>query len=289
MARNLRNNEQENGGFFIFQDIITTVIGCMLMIILFLIFSSRSEVLSGNTGSPEVVAALRSKLAEIERLENQVLSTIGSDQAGEPAGGRPVSPEALKIMEARVAALQTRLAQIDRTAATLNARGPSPLERAAADSAAVEQKLKAELAPLRTRLATDRESQKNAEQQIKDLEAAIIQALKDNQKIWVLPDATRSTKKPVFGIVSGDKIRWALYNKKASVPESSTRQAAIGVAHALRDYPPKDYYVVLYFRPSGAAYFKAITGAIKEKQFELGYDSIEETTPLSFESVEANR
>jgi hypothetical protein len=54
-----------------------------------------------------------------------------------------------------------------------------------------------------------------------------------------------------------------------------------GFYSQIRKFRKQDQYIVLYFRPSGAARFEELRQAVKNSGFEVGYDAIDEDAELA--------
>jgi hypothetical protein len=98
----------------------------------------------------------------------------------------------------------------------------------------------------------------------------------------VIPEKTLTSKTPVFGVVTQDAVRWELYGRRAAFPESRGSNLPRAALSSLSRFKPRDHYVVLYFKPSGALYFEKLRDAIKRAGYEVGYDAVAEDAELSF-------
>jgi len=254
----LRSVPQAKINFLFFQDIITSVMGILILITLMLSLSIRS----GEFGAtPDVqfesqLKDVQNRLAQIE-AENRAAQKQILDAAAVPDR---------TALENQAAALrrQATLAEEERR--------QSEAARARADNS-----------------AADRQSSTNLENSVSALEknlASLRERLASTQRqsnavyIALPPELNQSARKPVAFIVANDKIQIR------SLTSTNAVERALSVATDLKpllsDYDPARDYLIFYFRPSGVKWFAPFREVARAAGFEVGYDAIEEPQEIIF-------
>jgi hypothetical protein len=284
--RNLRNEQLAGGGFFAFQDIITTVIALVVLLILILVSGGNNLLQSETTQGEDVVRRkqqqelLKAKNTEIARLEQQIAAAVRASKTRGAGGGGGA---------ALVAGMETSIAAVEKRVATLRGQQSKSREKtlSATTLNKIEtqvgiQQLEKELAKQESEKTEKIKEQDKMGEQVLALETELNKRLKDVNKLWIIPEQSDSTKTPIFGIVSGGKVKWTIYKSAKTIPESTWS----GAAGALSSFATSDYYVVLYFKPSGIGNFERLRRNIRRQGFELGYDLVGEDTDLNFAATE---
>jgi hypothetical protein len=286
LMRNLRNEQLAGGGFFAFQDIITTVIALVVLLILILI-SGGNNLLQSETTQREDVAqreqqqkSLNAKHAEIARLEQKLAEALRTQMTRNVGGG--TNPALVFEIVGKVAAIEKRIKSLrghqnQSQEKTLSATTRNKVET----QAEIKQKEKELAKQEKTKTEKTEEAEKLSEQTLA-AEAELNKRLKRENKLWIIPEQSDSTKTPIFGIVSAEGVKWTIYKSAKTIPESTWA----GAAQALSNFSTTDYYVVLYFKPSGIGGFDRLRKSIRSSGFELGYDLVGEDTDLNFATTE---
>ena len=264
--------------FFAFQDVITSVIGILVVITLLLALHLDQVPLTSTdeeTVTPETVAALDARLAELtaERALIERLQTA-----------RAVSdPAALAADIARLRQqLSAAAAQSTASAARADAVRANPVGTAVeVEAGAAQQRFRAgekKIAALAQRTAESAAAMAALEQQVKAREAALLAQQQQRNHLWLIPQKSATSKEALLAIVDGQGISVQRFGQgeKARVRRKGEFTAA------LKDYPKLDYYLVFFFKPSGAERFEELGEAAREAGFEIGYDTIGEDAQLHF-------
>jgi len=284
--RNLRNEQLAGGGFFAFQDIITTVIALVVLLILILV-SGGNNLLQSETTQREAAAQrgqqqelLNAKNTEIARLEQQLAAAVRAGKT--PGAGGAGSAAIVAGMEASIAAVEKRMATLRGQQSKSQKKALSATTLNKIETQAEIQQLEKELAKQESEKTEKTKEQNKMGEQVLASETELNKRLKDVNKLWIIPEQSDGAKTPIFGIVSGGKVKWTIYKSAKTIPESTWS----GAAGALSSFDTSDYYVVLYFKPSGIGNFERLRRNIRRQGFELGYDLVGEDTDLNFAATE---
>lgn len=261
-------------GFFAFQDIITGTAGFLIVIAVFLALGLDQVVGVSEDTDPDLVSEedLTPLLAEITRLKAEVsqLQVL------------PAQDEAsLKRMVEDLKASISQLADETRRSSMVNPRlVESNLDR---EAQIEKEKHLTQLAILqKAQEAAKQQLQQSAqtlitmEQRTKDAEAQM-QRSRDRQNVLrLIPERSDTSKEPILVLVRGNTfVVQSFDGAKAQIART---EAAL--MESLAVLSPAEHYVVLYFKPSGAHHFAAITQQVRGAGFEIGYDLIPEILEL---------
>jgi hypothetical protein len=293
MARNLRNETLAGGGFFAFQDIITTVIAVIVLFMLILIAGDRGVFQTSENAKASASAAdspkkkeLDAKLAKIAKLEGELAAKLRTAGHGATIAGG-VHPEVLAEKEAVVAERRKRLAEVIMQEKKITRDIKTEIQKKTA-ALAEKENLEKKLDSLQK---ANEDSEKKAleeEKTEREMASKAKETIRRSKETLVIPEKTRTSKKPVFGVVMRDRVRWSLYGRESGISESEGNELPRSALSSLSGFVPRDYYVVLYFKPSGARHFENLRLALKQAGYEVGYDAVEEDAELSFNPPEEN-
>ncbi|HRU05309.1 MAG TPA: hypothetical protein P5137_05990 [Candidatus Brocadiia bacterium] len=253
--RSRRGGDSAPLSLFSFQDIITTVSGIMLLVMLMLAL----EVVARPAGKPAPAALPKAATSaeEVERLRQEI------------AQARREVEQAAKLnlddAPAKVARLEQEMAKTRERTAQLNAAAEASRQRAEAAARAAaqarqeEERLKAELEGLRKRL-DEQEAQ--------------------NRVHYTFARETNKTPVLVECSASGIAVRVAGKTPQvvsfvdASSPhyQSSLRRFQ---AWARGRSPAREAFIVLV-KPSAAGYAQEVIDALKQSGFDVGHEPLEE-------------
>ena len=145
-----------------------------------------------------------------------------------------------------------------------------------------------------TKLATLREALEAARQQLqlsaqtlitmeqrtKDAEAQLQQSRDRQNVLRLIPERSDTSKEPILVLVRAETFLVQSFDgSKAQIARSHD-----ALMESLADLSPAKHYVVLYFKPSGAHHFAALTQQVRRAGFEIGYDLIPEILDLEASS-----
>lgn len=281
MASKLRTGIGTKISFFAFQDIITSVTGILILVTLIL-----SLYLDQSPPVTEVERQLKERLtdglAELTRasLANQQRETNLLILASAPMPERLQAD--IRELQSRLAARSNQFAEVK---VDLNVRE--------GEAAARAEKLG--LAGLRERSAQlrqelERQSQANdtliaevaeMERQHQELEAKI-ESARNDQKLWLIPDATPGGKQPVLVTVTGTNLTCERFNQTTNRLQFPATDAERGLNRSLGQWNAERDYLVFYVRPSGIDLFLRCAQIARQAGFQVGYDAVEESQQLRF-------
>lgn len=261
-------------GFFAFQDIITGTAGFLIVIAVFLALGLDQVVGVSEDTDPALVSEedLDPLLAEITRLKTE----IGQLQV------LPAQDEvSLRRMVEDLKASVSALAEERYRSSMMNPRlVDSTLDR---EAQIEKEKYLTELSVLnQAQEATNQDLQMSAqalitmEQRTKDAETQL-QMSRDRQNVLrLIPERSDTTKEPILVLVRDYNFLVQSFDgAKALIARS---EAAL--IESLAELSPVKHYIVLYFKPSGAHHFAALTQLVRRAGFEIGYDFIPEILEL---------
>ncbi len=273
---------QRGGGatvsFFAFQDIITAVIGILLVITLLLaLHLDRVTGVSSDDepASPERAAELTAKLAELTAERAAIEQLQAARAVTDPAA-----------LEADLAQLRQRLAAAaasrEKNAATARAVLANPVGAGMeAEAEAVQRQLRAgeeKIATLEQKAAESTAAMVALEQQVKSREAALLAEQQLRNSIWLIPQKTSTSKEALLAVVDGQGISLQRFGQ-GEVQRARRKGEFTG---ALKSFSKLDHYLVFFFKPSGADRFEELSEAARAAGFEIGYDTVGEAAELNF-------
>ena len=255
---NFRQVREARINFLFFQDIITCVMGILILVTLML-------SLSVDTGEA-ATAEEQSLQTELRQLKQRVAETEQQNRATEQQAlrlaslaDRPALETELAILKREADQSSNQLRQSEQVSAAIKAREQSQaLERQNATN------LQHIVATLEEQLAAARDTLR-----------------RQTNALYVVPsDDARESHEPVAFIVSSNKVQIRRFNKNASqdraIASSDDLRPVLATLNSSREY------VVFYFRPSGVKWFEPFRGLARELGFAVGYDAIEEQKQIIF-------
>ena len=297
MSDFLRGDDEEVASFFAFQDVITAVLGILILIALQLSFSinvvkgeegnnegsiddsiiSEEEFLDNQTKRKE----LEAKLAELRQRNREIMNRKQAIQsAGQSVQGIENS---LQILRAQVDQLvkdhesfRQTLAQKEQTLREEAAKlGLSAVQSEVAELSEKTEDDSKEIAALKRRL---QELSSNLSESMSDLSA-------ENRKkdsVWMIPERSNDGKAPLLVTIDGTNMRFEEFDKPESLRVLRTSSLTSSFKSAVKSYDSRRFKIVFLFKPSGTDYFKKVIELAKDLGFEVGYDPIEESQKVIF-------
>jgi hypothetical protein len=286
MGSSLRGNSSAPINFFSFIDIITGVTGVLILVTLLLATKVNPAITGGGLPEDEPDPAVRQKLEQLidqlssVNITNQQLQQIVSAVQAAPNTAslkQEISDLKQQADEARkrVDGLRVELAQVQQRERERDAAlGLDATSRQLAELQATLKQLQAD-----AQIAIAEMMQWEAK--VREAEARLLQVQRDQNKIWVIPEPSRTSKEPLLLTISDRSVTVERFNKpeSRSVLQQPTERETI---RALNSFSTVDYYIVFYVRPSGIVRFKNLREACKNEGYEVGYDAIEEQTEIAF-------
>lgn len=271
-------------GFFAFQDIITTVIGFVILVILFQITLTRGILGNLPQSGSDYAAKILNLELEAEALRAQISAlNITIDQATQVDHDEDESRlrEETDLM-ARLAAAKLELYELEQKLIVLsNANGVVDLS-ALADSIKKERaRIVSEITGLEEKIHESTRRRDQLSSNLVEVQRNYEEALRTGQRLWIIPEATTTGRLPVFGVVSESKIEW--FRAGDERPRVvSTRSDWSGGKLIIRNHAPSSHYAVLYFRPDGAHHFNLIVRSLRDSGYMVGYDTITQSQAIEF-------
>ena len=296
MSDFLRGEDDEVASFFAFQDVITAVLGILILIALQLSFTINVvSADGGNESSPsgaeviseEELIEAREKREELESRLQQLKQEVTSfserkrklSMTAQSSKDLEVS---LELLELEVEQLQQEYDKMIELVAKRERDLASSAERLGlTDSLEMvksmsedNEKLEKEVNEMEQRLKEMKNSLNEASEELSS-EAG-------KKSVWLIPQRDDNTKDPLLVKVDGKHMTFEEFDKPESLRVLDTSSLTKSFEFGVRDYDPSVYRIVFLFKPSGAHTFDKITDLATDRGFDIGYDPIEESQEIIF-------
>jgi septal ring factor EnvC (AmiA/AmiB activator) len=257
-VNNFRQVREARINFLFFQDIITCVMGILILITLMLSLSLPS--------GEAAYAEEQQQQTELRQLKQNLADTEQQNRAIEQQALRLASLADPPALEAQLAILKR---EVDQSAEQLRQS-----EQTASAAKAQQQAA-----------AAERQSATNLQQTVATLQEQLTNARaalrRQTNALYLVPaDDPRETHEPVAFIVNSNKIQIRRFNNTA--PQEHTIARDEDIRPVLAALNPAREYVVFYFRPSGVKWFEPFRTIAREAGFAVGYDAVEEQKQMIF-------
>ena len=297
MSDFLRGDDEEVASFFAFQDVITAVLGILILIALQLSFSIN--VVKGEEGDTESSAEdtiiteeefldnqsrrknLEAKLSQLRERNREMMDRKQALQsAGQSIQGLQNSME---ILRAEVEQLTLDHNSFRRT---LSQKEQSLREEAAKLGLSAVQ---AEISELSEKTDTDSREIAALKRKLQDLNSRLSSSMADlsteksrKDSVWMIPERSNDGKAPLLVTIDGRNMRFEEFDKPESLRVLRTSSLTSSFKSGVKSYDRRRYKIVFLFKPSGTDYFEKVTELAKDLGFEVGYDPIEENQKIIF-------
>ena len=267
--------------FFAFQDIITSAIAILIVVVMLLALSLKPAAVpdAADPVAVELQKQLQAVLDELDRTNAEVrrLQQLALD-IKDPT-----------VMKGNIESLRRELAdlQAQNQARQSQLRNLKANDASTAVWAEIDKKkaavtdLAKQLAALQSDAAKSLAEMNRLEALAKDREAQLLAEKAKKNQIWLIPDRPDSSKEPLLVTVSDKEITIQRFDKPEKEAITGWRTSR-EFEKALSHYSKLDQYVVFYFKPSGTEKFDALTTAAKDAGFDIGYDAIGEEMEINF-------
>ncbi len=262
----------EGISFFFFQDIITCLIGIVLFIALLLTLFANESSNNEENAPPGVPASVAQK-KKLDDLIKQLIQNKAEVKAAIVSGSSEAEI-ARRLVAARseLEDLKRQLSRFSGSKAPIGGnaeikqeidalRQQSALRQGEVDGLAREEaeknKVIGELAAI-----------------LGPLEEQLLQEAKDREHIWLDPTVSNTSKHPLLLIVNREGYELKAMGKSREGTE---------LKQLLSEYPPSEYFTVIYFRPSTWNRHKSVSKAVREMGYEIGTDALREEQKLDFQ------
>lgn len=281
MRKRLRNGGQAVS-FFAFQDIITSVIGILLLITMLLslfIGAESSDAIQADVRSaatPAEVNRLDYLIKKISELQKMVVTSISTE-----------SPEKLKqkqeMLEGELAALNS---QIQKSAPVLSpgtGQGSAEVQKQLDALTAKNSANKKDLDTLKAEAIEKLAIIQSLTKLVEARESELLNEKQHKDDIWLIPEVKGTTKKPLLIIANRDDFE--VKTLGSDVQHEGDRKGK-DLKVLLQPFDPIDYFVVMYYRPSTFHIYEGAAETVRGLKFELGYDAISEDQEIQFRTEE---
>ena len=293
----LRGDDEEVASFFAFQDIITAVMGILILIALQLSFSIN--VVKGEEGnkegstedtiiSEEEFLENESKRKELEnrlvqlRAENREL--MNTKQRLQSAGQSVKGLEnTMQILRAEVDQLTQDYEDFRRALAQKEAA----LQEQSANLGL--SSVQSEISELSKKTEEDSREITDLKRRLQILSKSLTESMADllsekrkQDSVWMIPERSNDGKSPLLLTIDDDNMRFEEFNKPESLRVLSTSSLSSSFKAGVKSYDTSSFKIVFLFKPSGTDYFDKIIKLAKDLGFEVGYDPIEEIQQVIF-------
>jgi predicted nucleic acid-binding Zn-ribbon protein len=216
--------------------------------------------------TPDQIHELSALLVKIQQMQSALAATLSL-----PVG----APEAELIQLQDW--LQTLSAQIE------SVRKNTPVstdltKKFELDLKALEINLsvqQARLEKLTNEVNTISNINENIQNKILELQKAILEGEKKINDIWLIPDESITTKRPLLVTVSSEAMELRSL-------DGILKQTKGNLKELLQDFNSLEFYVVFYLKPSAFPRGEEILDETKKLGFEVGYEPIREDQNINF-------
>ena len=284
MSSRLRSLNSSKISFFAFQDIITSVSGILILITLILATElERPRLQPAQVTDPQLSRKLEETLrqqAEAD-LHNQQLQRLVVEAETGPI------PEKLA---ADIARLREQLVEEKAKTARADAELAAGLSAIEARDKALGltdivlqiQRVIQETESIVSQNVNVRQKMAELEQRVVSVQSRLLKLREQNEKLWIIPDRSGSTKEPILATVSGTGVKMERFDRPEQTKEFREVTASREFKSYLAEIRPTDQYIVFLIKPSGIELFEELEEIAREKKFEVGFDAVEETREILF-------
>lgn len=258
---NFRTVKEARINFLFFQDIITCVMGILILITLMLSLSldAGGAATAEETPAQSELKHLKQTLADTEQ-QNQAIEQQALRLAS--IGDRSALETELALLQRQIEQSAEQVRQSEQTAAARNAQAQTALleMQSATNLQRAVVALKDQLAAAREQLASVR---------------------RQTNSIYIVPSAEpQDARQPIAFILSSNKFRIHRFNNAAA--QDGAISSIEDIRPVLASLNPTRDYLVFYFRPSGAKWFEPLRNLARSLGFAVGYDAVEEQKQIVF-------
>ena len=272
-----RFNGAGSTSFFAFQDIITAVMGIMVLIALLMAL----QLTSGPPPKPRVDPALVRLHADLsderDHLHAQVAGIVATAKAGASTDNTAADITNTQDM---IRALNAESARLVQDAQLVALSSPSDIDVSKVLQANDEAKQ-----ALAKREEENRQRAKeigDVEGQVEKAQSSALRVAGNTTDIWLTPERSDSSKEPVIVSVLRDFFVAQPLDAGREKRVNRTSDTKANLATALEGNAPTGQFVVLYFKPSTLPSFDDVVQAAKSLGYEVGYDIVEEEGTVRF-------
>lgn len=270
--------------FFAFADIITAVSGMLIFITLLLATDvgrpTNDQRSAAEAGLERQLKDTLTRQAEAD-IQNRNLQQLLA------AANTAPSPEKL---QSDISRLRSELAdEQSKHAGIVESLAASKTALVERDKllgiTGVEEQIqngKADLDALAREDNKVRQQTAALERQITSVQSKILKLRSREGQLWMIPDRSSTAKEPILAITSGDGLMIERFNHPEETQKFSKSRAHSGFEEYLSHAKSTGEYIVFLIRPSGIGLFKDLVELARAKDFEVGFDALEENKEVHF-------
>lgn len=287
MSSRFRNGSSAKTSFFAFQDIITSVSGILILIVLILsldlnkLASSSSEGVA--TPAPELEARLTAMLIEQSRLElrlDELRQTLADTRSAVTA----------ETLEKEIANMQARIRTEQGKAEEQARRTASQNEAIRQQDAALGlnsvrdtiEKARRDAEELAVKEKAVRQSLAELAGAVRQAQDRVLTAKSTAGQVWLIPSPTATSKEPILLLTGRSSVVAERFDRPDLRASFSSPSVVSEFNRYLDRASAQNQYLVFYVRPSGIGIFEELAKVAKQKGFEIGFDALEEDRQVHF-------
>jgi hypothetical protein len=297
MSDFLRGDDEEVASFFAFQDVITAVLGILILIALQLSFSIN--VLKGEEGNQkgsiddEIVTeqefldkrkereTLSGMLSQLREENREILAK--KDALESEGASIQVIKDSIRILVSEIEQLEVDFEALDQ--ALKDKRETLSEEAAKLGLTSVQSKI----TDLSEKFRDDNKVISALKERVEVLSSRLSNSMdelslekKRKDSVWMIPEKDNDAKEPLLVTIDGSKMRFEEFDKPESLRVLNTSSLTSSFEAGVERYDTRKFKIVFLFKPTGAIYFEKIIELAKDLGFEVGYDPIEERQKIIF-------
>ena len=264
--------------FFVFQDILTSMIGILIIVTL---------ALALQTDEPDDPVEIKRSEVELSQKLEQALAQVSNLKAKfESFGMLKGSAPSTVAIGAEEASLRSQIAvygqsneQRQQTAQKLGSHMiDSDLAGEIKGMGMMLQKSELQRDGLKAISDEKQRQLAKAEEEVRAAEAALLAEKNRQNVLRLIPEISGTTKEPVLVEVEGTGYKITRFDTQGEVSHGVQSDFSKGLGLL----KPADQFVVFFFKPSAAGLFDAYLQKARSAGFEVGYDVVGEDMNLEF-------
>jgi hypothetical protein len=297
MSDFLRGDDEEVASFFAFQDVITAVLGILILIALQLSFSIN--VLKGEEGNQkgsiddEIVTeqefldkrkereTLSGMLSQLREENREILAK--KDALESEGASIQVIKDSIRILVSEIEQLEVDFEALDQALKDKRETLSEEAEKLGLTS------VQSKITDLSEKFRDDNKVISALKERVEVLSSRLSNSMdelslekKRKDSVWMIPEKDNDAKEPLLVTIDGSKMRFEEFDKPESLRVLNTSSLTSSFEAGVERYDTRKFKIVFLFKPTGAIYFEKIIELAKDLGFEVGYDPIEERQKIIF-------
>lgn len=297
MSGFLRGDDEEVASFFAFQDVITAVLGILILIALQLSFSLNvTKEEKGNQDGDIDIQVISEKefldkQKERELLEKKLRQLVFRNR--EILAKKEALESAGETFLLVAEDIRTLLAELEQLKVDRESLEQLLKEKQQTLSKEVEKlglsSIQSEITKLSEQLRGETKilsSLKSREDELRsNLSSSSKELTSEKDKInylWLIPEKDDDGKDALLITVDAERLQFEEFNKPESLRVLNTNTLKSSFQSVAKNYDKEKFKIVFLFKPSGAKFFQDLLQIAKDDGFDVGYDPIEERLKIIF-------